>query len=779
MVGLNPKLMIRFSKIFFLFFLIIPFISSAQQEEIEIKVYGFEEGLTHRNVFKVQQDPWGFIWIATINGLNKFDGLEFTHYTSNDVEYNVPIDFISDMVISPDSLIWLVSQNAISLLNPQNNDIKEIEIDSNSNIYKQPHQFSSFCFNKINQFWTISHLNENGQSYLLKSTESGPLTEVFECKGNYVKRPIVQHGGFYFLSFENNSLLKVNEKGEHIKKYAFPSLNLSTQSVAWINQAQFTKDGTLWVLFNNGQIFYLQKEASEFQLHPLAIPSNNGVASSMLVEENGDIWVGGLGNLWYFKASTGQIINFDNRIKDIIKNTCNYRNIFQDNSGVIWISSDYGAIKLTKSDKLFTTYLSDGSEFCSDVVCSMRGITEDDKGNIYFSYYNSIHVLDHQTSSIRPLFPERDFFNFPFGLVYHDNALYTGNGKRIDLNTFQVDTLFNKPLQDLGYSIVGNDGRIWIGFRKWLYQYNPESGQISEYLFPTNIVDTSKLDIHLLYQSNIDDAIWLCSKANGLYKIDRDSGVVAHYGAFDGSDPRFRHNQINGIYESADSTLWIATANGLHKWNPNTRKLKIYDKKLGMPNNFVNGLLSEGDSCIWISTDYGLSRFDVKSEKFNNFYKQDGISADEFNRSSFYRAKDGRMFFGGMNGINAFYPSDKFSLERKYQDNKILFTEFSKLDGEYDSIITKKVGLSKINTIELSHYDKFFSFQFALANYQNPSSNVFSYMLEGYDKDWSKPSPINSAKYNGIPPGHYTFRVQSFFRERALEQRRNVNQSYS
>src|SRR5690606_33038919 len=123
-----------------------------------------------------------------------------------------------------------------------------------------------------------------------------------------------------------------------------------------------------------------------------------------------------------------------------------------------------------------------------------------------------------------------------------------------------------------------------------------------------------------------------------------------------------------------------------------------------------NGLLSEGDSVLWLSTDNGLSRFDLAAEKFSNFYKQDGISANEFNRVSFYKAKNGRMYFGGMNGINAFYPSWKFSNERKYKDNKILFTEFSKLDGNYDSIITKKVGLSSLNTIVLTHKDKFFSF---------------------------------------------------------------------
>ncbi len=568
--------MAPFSKIILLFFFLIPIVSVAQQEEIEIKVYGFEDGLTHRNVFKVQQDPWGFIWIATINGLNKFDGHQFMHYTSHDTESHIPFDFISDMVVGPDSMIWLAGPNMITLLNPQNNDVSDIKVDIKSAVFNQPHTYSGFCFDEKNQIWLISHSTETGKSFLQRSSEKGQLNDVFECQGNYVKRSIIKQNNSYILSYAANSLLKIDENGNKLKEYNFPLLDLQTQSNAWINQMQITEDNTLWVLFNNGQVFYLQKGASAFQLHPIVIPSNNSIASSMLVEENGNIWVGGLGHLWYYNASSGQTINFDTRIKSIIKNTCNYRHIFKDNSGVIWISSDYGAIKLTKSDLLFTNYLSDGSEYCSDVVCSMRGITEDDRGNIYFSYYNSIHILDPQTNSVRPLFPANDFNNFPFGLTYFKDALYTGNGKRIDLKTLKVDTLFKKPLIDLGHSMVDKDGLIWIGFRKWLYQYNPESGDITKYNFQSNLIDTAKLDIHYLYQSNIDDAIWLCTLESGLYKIDKNKGVIAHYGTHEQSKPLLRHDKINGVYESADSILWIATGNGLHKWNLSSDKLKIY-----------------------------------------------------------------------------------------------------------------------------------------------------------------------------------------------------------
>ena len=184
--------MIQFFRRFLLFILFLPLLASAQQEDIEIKVYGFQEGITHRNVFKIQQDPWGFIWIATINGLNKFDGHEFIHYNSHDTENFIPFDFISDMQIAPDSLIWLVSQNAITVLNPQNNDINTVKIDSNSIIHNQSFQLSSFSFNNDNQFKGIANLNETGQSFLVQNLDDGSLMEVFECKGNLMIFNIMQ-----------------------------------------------------------------------------------------------------------------------------------------------------------------------------------------------------------------------------------------------------------------------------------------------------------------------------------------------------------------------------------------------------------------------------------------------------------------------------------------------------------------------------------------------------------------------------------------------------------
>jgi len=109
--------------------------SHGQEVDVEIKVYGFEEGLSHRNVFKIAQDPQGFIWIATINGLNKFDGHDILQYSSNDPEYNIPYDYISDMVIDQNNLIWMSNPNYLTILDPFENEVRKIKADSSSAVY--------------------------------------------------------------------------------------------------------------------------------------------------------------------------------------------------------------------------------------------------------------------------------------------------------------------------------------------------------------------------------------------------------------------------------------------------------------------------------------------------------------------------------------------------------------------------------------------------------------------------------------------------------------------
>ncbi|MCB0588575.1 MAG: hypothetical protein KDD06_25000, partial [Phaeodactylibacter sp.] len=160
--------------------------------------------------------------------------------------------------------------------------------------------------------------------------------------------------------------------------------------------------------------------------------------------------------------------------------------------------------------------------------------------------------------------------------------------------------------------------------------------------------------------------------------------------------------------------------------------------------------------------DNGLCRLSVGTGKFTNFFVKDGISANEFNRISFYKSRAGRMYFGGLNGVNAFMPGPQL-LEKKVEEQEapILFTRFTKFDSETGNLVNRFGGLSTEDVIVISPWDRTFSFDFSLADYRQPLDNAFSTWLEGYESNWSPATENHSIRYTNIPAGSYTFRVRA------------------
>jgi len=727
-------------------------------DQIQFKVYGFEEGLSHRNSFKVAQDSAGFLWVATNNGLNRFDSKKFLNYGTSTPDGFIPDNYVSDICFESDSILWLSLPHLLTRLNTNNNSIKEFNLAYDTASVNEKTAPTSLFIDSKKNLWSFAYSPETGSSVLHKSNIEIGVQDIFTCKGTFAKRAIAELGGYIFFSYDENTLLEIDKNGEEVNQFVLGD----GSSNAWVTQMQVTKDRTLWALMNNGEIYFIKKGSRNFELHPASNAlANRSVFTTFHVKENGNIWVGGMGSLWLYDALSKKTLDFDKNIRDITKYAVNYRDIFEDQTGIVWIASDFGLIKAVSSDDLFTHYMSDRNEFCQEASCSMRGITSDQDGNVYFSYYNSIHVLNTKTNSLGPLFPTSLFHNPPFGLLHYKNAIWTGNGRRIDLNTMKVDSILDMEPTDLGDVMVDNEGLVWFGFRNRIANYNTITEELNDFVDITGIIDTQKINISYIYQGTTGNYIWLGTLDNGLYKIHKNSGTIAHYHTENKNGPTLLHNKVNGVHEDKSGNLWIATGNGLHQLNIKTEQISVYITNHGLANSFINGLLSEGDSAIWVSTDLGISRFSINEKHFINFNKDNGLSGNEFNRISFHQTSDGTMYFGGLHGVNSFQPGAHFLRQREQHEGKILLSEFSKLDGHIDSLIAYKIGIGNGQKIDLSWRDKFFTFQFALSNYANPGAHFFSYKLDGYEKEWSKESTINTASYNIIPHGNYTLRVRA------------------
>ena len=731
--------------------------------------FGIEDGLSQRDVYKIHQDDNGFLWVATKKGLDRYDGHQFTHWYTGDEKGYVQQGFLYDFIIGNDDKIRLSSGNALIKIDPQTEQADTLDIVPNGN---QTFWINHLCQGGLDRIWTTKFNAADSTSWLQRTNEEGKLTDVAPLLGNYPSRPIIRNNGHILVGGYENEIWVFDLDGKQVEQYEFPAPT-NNKSYSRVIQIQATPDGTIWALLDHGQIYSMKPGASSFSLHSISSAGNDDFRSSTFwVENNGDIWMGGLIStptnergspcssiqpgpvLLHYNEMSRRTEDFSYFLKQALPYAEAPRQIFQDRTGTVWIATPFGLVRMVENN-MFERYMSDGNDCCRDGICSMRGITEDEQGNIYFAYYSSIHVLNPSNGSLVPLFSKQ--INVPYFILYDRGHIYTGEGLRINLRSLEIDTIAQGLAGAEGAVAKSRDGTIWFGTRQKLVSFDPVTSAINIFSFPEDLLKSSGFqNITYLLPAQEADALWVATRESGIFKVHKKRGVISHLHTT--SEPPLPHNRILGLFEK-NGSLWIASAAGLGQYKIASDQIKVFTTTDGLPNNFINGLLPEGDSAVWVSTDNGLSRIDLASLSCSNFFHADGLSNNEFNRSSFHLAKDGRMYFGGINGINAFYPNARYGERRAKMNSRLLFSKFSKYDGEED--ISTMSGLQNGKPLTLSYLDETFTFHYALADYTEPKTHQYSYMLEGYNNVWSEPTMLNFARFVNIPPGTYTFRVRA------------------
>ncbi|MCB0840559.1 MAG: hypothetical protein KDD99_28025, partial [Bacteroidetes bacterium] len=505
------------------------------------------------------------------------------------------------------------------------------------------------------------------------------------------------------------------------------------------------------------ELYVLDKGEKVLKSHPInaLVPDDEKKLHILdfIQKKNKDIWLVGEDRRFsHYEARTNRLFNFRENLKDVIPNSIVLRRIFQDNAGVIWLGTHLGVIKVNPQKTLFETYLSGKEEICSG-YCSFRGITEDESGHIYASFYNSIFKINPESGTTSFPFPEVQFT--PFGLEYQDGTLILNNGNGLDLTTGLMEDVFmdTKMAMDLGIFARDNLGRLWWGWGGELHFLHKHEGKSFWQKVPEVNLTNPIVDIKY---DTFGHKLWL-GTAFALFSYETDTW---EYEVYDES-VLGENISVRYLHPDGKGNLWIGTDYGLVFFDPATGKLKKYTDKDGVSNNYVATILPEGDSCLWLGTNLGLSRFSIQSEYFLNFFEEDGLAHNEFNRRSAYKAKSGQFFFGGIRGITAFYPKEVMAqYEASQQSGKVVLASFSKTSHQKDSSITNLFAGDEPK-IEVFYHDKSFELDYVLTDYRNPEKILYSYQLEGFEDTWSRPSKRNSVTFHSLPAGKYTFKVKA------------------
>jgi len=274
-----------------------------------------------------------------------------------------------------------------------------------------------------------------------------------------------------------------------------------------------------------------------------------------------------------------------------------------------------------------------------------------------------------------------------------------------------------------------------------------------------------------------NDQLWVGTYGGGLCLLDPENGSCISY-VHDPDDPNtISDNIVFSIFEDPQGRFWIGTNNGLNMFYPATGSFRRFGVGEGLANEVIYGILPDDNNCIWLSTNLGICRFNLETFETKNFDMNDGLQSNEFNGGSYHRGPSGRLYFGGVYGMNAFYPE---SVEPVRQVPEVTLTKLDVLGKEvliagveqedafedqagriieFGGNFYSSENISYLEEIVLDYRLRFFSVEFAALNNLQTGELSYSYMMENLDTDWNNAGTRNYVSYTNMKAGSYTLRV--------------------
>ncbi|MGH7450322.1 MAG: two-component regulator propeller domain-containing protein [bacterium] len=312
-------------------------------------------------------------------------------------------------------------------------------------------------------------------------------------------------------------------------------------------------------------------------------------------------------------------------------------------------------------------------------------------------------------------------------------------------------------------------GVLWIG--TWgggLNKFDREKEKFTHYKNnPNNPKSLSGNHVFSIYEDR-SGVLWIGTWGGGLNKLDlskaegsdREKEKFTHYKNDPNNPNSLSDNWVNSIYEDRSEMLWIGTAGGgLNRFDRKKGRITHYRERDGLPNDCIYGILEDDHGNLWLSTNNGLSKFNPQTKEFKNYDVRDGLQSNEYNGHAYYKsAVSGEMFFGGINGFNAFHPD---SVKDNPYIPPVVITAFARYNT--DDVAGKPIaekGISETQEIELSYKDNIFTFEFAALSYRNTFKNQYVYTLEGFNENWIQLGTKHDVTFTNLDPGKYTLRVK-------------------
>ena len=755
----------KISLFLFVFLLGIGVSVGQENPNFHFKKFQVGDGLSENAVYCITQDPDGFMWFGTKDGLNRFDGTHFRIYQhQTDKPESIGNNFIRSiahidrehMVIGTDAGIYLMNRTDESF---EKLDIKALdgsEITSAVN---------SLLVDRNGSLW-IGTMSQGLYRYnpSLHQLHRVELDE-YDLGLNATWTIIEDKSGTIWAG-TRLGLIRYNrqqEKFEIIENLFSKNIDHSDNEVLSILEDNV---GNLWLgTWSDGLRCY-NKQSKEFVSYLNASSGSNYITHirNILQYTNNTLLIGSDDGLYLFNTEHHVAKRVDVQQFQYSLSDQNIYSLSKDQEGGIWIGTYFGGINYLNTSLLsIETYYPDRVHGLSGKAVSQ--FYEDPSGNLWIATEDGgLNYFDVKTKKITQ--PVKTSYHNTHALLLDGENLWIGTFSRgVDVYNTRTKKLLNYRYDARNIHTINDDcifsiyrttaGDIYVGTPVGLNKFDRTKNQF------IRITEVSEF----IYDMKEDDQgnLWLASYGGGVLKLDARSKEWIHYDKIKSPDNPIVRGKLTSIYiDSQRRIIFSSEGKGIFIYDGESDDFAHISEADGLPNNVIYGVLDDPLGNLWLSSNKGLICVDVdRPTEYRLYNMENGLQSNQFNYKSSYKARDGKFYFGGINGFNSFYPQD-LSMSRNQIVPPVAITQISfigKPDKEFDKEIQTR--LNQKLPIEITHDKSSFTISFVSLSYISQSKNQYAYKLEGVDDDWNHAGNNKNVTYVSLAPGQYIFKVKA------------------
>jgi signal transduction histidine kinase/ligand-binding sensor domain-containing protein/DNA-binding response OmpR family regulator len=778
----------------------LPVLRAQDAFSFRFKKLETRQSLASGNVQAIFQDRDGYMWLGTNNGLNRFDGSRLRGYFADEHDSTtISSNSISDIYQGPEGNLWFKDGEKIT-----NVYLKDKEIfDRNMDLFASRYRLRSATVTKVyedskKRYWFLhpyegislldSSLRET-QYFFSKASADGTIasnlvTDIQEDPaGNFWL--VHADGSLDILSgktFRVEKRIALMENSAPIRDHFFKMV-VDRSGDAWVFCPDFPL-GLFHVSGKTQRVEVIREDSERIRL-------NNPLVKTVMEYAPGEIWVGtDHGGINIIDTKRNEIHYVVNRPESNLALSHNaVYALFLDGSGVVWVGTHKRGVDLYHPNLDRFGLIRREIDLENPLpINDVNAMEEDSNGALivgsnggglwrYDSKSDSFLDVSQWTNDTGPI-PAADLvvvdlYTDRSGTLWigtYQRGLYAYDGKNFTHYAAEVGN--PKALQDNNVWKIFEDrsGRFWVGtLRQGLFLLDKASGT-----FTHCTPEQMGIALNNQYITGIteDDKgnIWVAGSL-GIDVFHPEKGYQRYFPGNSTDPSGFSHSNASDMYRDQYGIIWVTTGQGLFYIDEDSDSFRVFDRSNGLKNDFLVGIVPDTKGNLWLSSKDGLIHADVdrKSSKlslsFRFFNSGDGLQGNNFNKNAAFVSRSGRVYFGGLDGINYVDPETFPFFDEEphvvFSDFR-LFNQTVAVNEAVNGRVLLEKPLEATRSVQLKHHENIFSVSFSSLNYLNPEKSSFLYRLEGFSKEWaSVERPPFEVSFTNLDPGNYTLQVKA------------------